>query len=190
MNAAFPLILASASPRRAELMRRASYQFRAVPSHADEIHSDQLTVREICQANAYRKARSVAKHHPDSVVIGADTLVCQSSRVFGKPFDYAEACQMLQQFQGKTHEVITGVCLVRLRDSRQQVFSVSTDVIFRPLDSAQIQHYLNLINPLDKAGAYAIQEHGDLIVDHISGSLTNVIGLPMERLGQELERWS
>ena len=96
---------------------------------------------------------------------------------------------MLARLQGRTHQVVTGVSLIHLRGHRERLFAVSTDVTFRPLDKRQISDYLSKINPLDKAGAYAIQEHGDLIVSEISGSFSNVVGLPVERVGDELAAW-
>ena len=183
------LILASASPRRAELLRQLPWEFSVVPSDAPEIHHDHLTATEISQINACRKARAVAKRIPDALVLGADTLVYLGAQIFGKPADFAEAQRMLTQLQGQTHQVITGVCLIQLRSHRQKVFAESTDVTFRALNSGRIRDYLARIQPLDKAGAYAIQEHGDLIVKNISGSFSNVVGLPMERLREELALW-
>jgi septum formation protein len=194
MRAAFkglpPLILASASPRRAELLRHLSLDFKVVPGDVPEIHHDQLTARELSQVNAYRKARAVAKKLPDALVLGADTLVHLETALFGKPGTLEEAYEMLERLQGRTHEVVTGICLLHLRKHRQAVFAESTAVTFHPLDGVQIRRYLNRVNPLDKAGAYAIQEEGDLIVEKIAGSYTNVVGLPMERLGVELEAWA
>jgi septum formation protein len=184
-----PLILASASPRRAELLRQLNLEFRVVPSEAREIHHEQLTARETAQINAYRKARAVAKRLPDALVLGADTLVYLEATLLGKPADLAEAYRMLERLQGRTHEVVTAICLLRLRNHRQKVFAESTAVTFRPLDAVSIQRYLVKVNPLDKAGAYAIQEEGDLIVEKISGSYTNVVGLPVERLREELAAW-
>lgn len=184
-----PFILASSSPRRFELLRGLGVDFSVVPSDADEVHNEQLTATEVSQLNAYRKARAVAKKFPDSLVLGADTLVYLGTTLFGKPRSLDEACRMLKQLQGKTHEVVTGVCLLRLRGHRQRIFAESTRVKFRKLDTKQIREYLGLINPLDKAGAYAIQEHGDKIVESIAGSMSNVIGLPIERLEQELQAW-
>jgi septum formation protein len=183
------VILASASPRRSELLKDIGVEFTVVPADAEEVQPGHLTPHEIAQVNAYRKARVVAKRYPDPLVIGADTIVCLGSRIFGKPVDGAEARKMLAQLQGKTHQVITGVCLVQLSARRQKLFAVSTTVIFRPLTAAQIQEYLKSINPLDKAGAYAIQEHGDKIVEKINGSFSNVVGLPLERLRKELRDW-
>lgn len=97
---------------------------------------------------------------------------------------------MLEQLQGRTHEVVTGICLLHLRHHRQAIFAESTAVTFRPLDAVMIRRYLNLVNPLDKAGAYAIQEEGDMIVEKIAGSYTNVVGLPTERLSAEMEAWA
>lgn len=184
-----PLILASASPRRAELLRELGVKFQVLPGHAQEEVGDVLSPHELCQLNACRKARVVAKKFPDNLVLGADTEVCLGAEVFGKPSDLTDAARMLDRLQGRTHEVVTGVCLVHLRRHRQKVFAVSTSVRFRPLGAAQIRDYLAKINPLDKAGAYAIQQHGDEIVEKISGSWTNVVGLPLERLQEELARW-
>jgi len=185
-----PLILASASPRRVELLRQLSLEFTAVPGNVAEIHHEQMTARELSQVNAYRKARAVAKRFPDALVVGADTLVCLDTILFGKPVTLAEAYQMLERLQGRTHQVVTGMCLLHLRDHRQAVFAESTAVTFHPLDAVKIRRYLTRVNPLDKAGAYAIQEEGDLIVEKIAGSYTNVVGLPIERLGAELEAWA
>jgi septum formation protein len=185
-----PLILASASPRRVELLRQLGVEFKVVPGDVAEIHQEQMTARELSQVNAYRKARAVAKRFPDTLVLAADTLVHLEAALFGKPATLEEAYQMLARLQGRTHHVVTGTCLLHLRKHRQAVFAESTAVTFHPLDAVKIRRYLNCVNPLDKAGAYAIQEEGDLIVEKIAGSYTNVVGLPMERLGAELEAWA
>jgi septum formation protein len=181
-----PLILASASPRRADLLRQLGLEFQISPSAATEVHQEQLTARELSQLNAYRKARAVAKQWPDVVVLGADTLVTLGQRLYGKPADLADARRMLSELQGRTHQVVTGVCLIHRRTRRQRIFADTTEVTFRALDAAGIDRYLGQVNPLDKAGAYAIQEHGELIVHEISGSFSNVMGLPVERLQLEL----
>jgi septum formation protein len=161
-----------------------------MPSDVREIHHDQLTAWEVAQVNAYRKARWVAKRFPDALVLSADTLVHLDGGLFGKPASLEDAYVMLEQLQGRTHQVVTAVCLLNLRSHRQKVFAESTAVTFRPLDAVKIRRYLNKVNPLDKAGAYAIQEEGDQIVEKISGSYTNVVGLPLERLAAELESWT
>ena len=184
-----PLILASASPRRSELLRQLALDFTVVPSDAPEVHDDQLTAREVSQINAYRKARAVAKKYPDALVLGADTLVYLGTTLFGKPANLEDAHRMLKQLAGRTHEVVTAICLLNLRHHRQKLFFESTAVTFRPLNAAQIRTYISRVNTLDKAGAYAIQESGDLIVEKISGSYTNVVGLPVEKLREELNAW-
>ena len=182
-------ILASASPRRSELLRQLKLEFEVVPSDALEVYDDHLSPQELCQLNAHRKARVVSKKIPDALVMGADTLVFLDRKIFGKPADLTEAKKMLLQLQGKTHQVVTGVSLIHLRAHKERVFAVSTDVTFRSLKPEQIDEYFKKVNPLDKAGAYAIQENGDLIVSEISGSFSNVVGLPIERVEDELAAW-
>ena len=184
-----PLILASASPRRAELLKLLKIKFRILPGEADEVAHEHLSPLEVCQLNAHRKARAVAKKIPDALVLAADTLVFLDGEILGKPRNLAEARRMLRKLQGCTHQVVTGVCLMHLRAHRERIFAVSTDVLFHPLDDRQIRDYLAKIHPLDKAGAYAIQDAGELIISEIAGSYSNVVGLPVERLGEELARW-
>jgi septum formation protein len=184
-----PFILASASPRRAELLRQLKLDFEIVPSDAKEVFDENLSPLELCQLNAHRKARAVAKKDPDALVLGADTLVFLDHQVFGKPRDLAGAKKMLLQLQGRTHQVVTGVSLIYLRKHQEKIFAVSTDVVFRSLAPEQIDEYLAKINPLDKAGAYAIQENGEMIVSEISGSFSNVMGLPIEKVQSELAAW-
>ncbi len=183
------LVLASASPRRAELLRGIGAQFTVVPSQIPELHHDDMTALELARINAYRKARWVAKKHPDQTVLGADTLVYLEDKLFGKPSTVEEAYRMLEDLQGRTHQVVTAVCLLHLRDRHQKLFTEVTAVTFRPLDAVAIQRYLVHVNPLDKAGAYAIQEQGELLIERISGSWSNVVGLPTERLLTEFEEW-
>jgi len=183
------MILASESPRRAELLRQLGIEFKVVSSQVPELHHEQLTALEVCQINAYRKARAVAKKLPDRLILAADTLVHLNTRLFGKPSSLEEAYQMLEELQGRTHHVVTAICLMHLREHRQRISAERTAVTFRTLDAPKIRRYLNQVNPLDKAGAYAIQEEGDLIVESISGSYTNVVGLPLERLTAELKQW-
>jgi septum formation protein len=184
-----PVILASTSPRRSELLKQLGVKFKVIASEAPEDEHEFLTAMETCQLNAYRKARAVAKKHPDSLVLGADTLVYLDGKPFGKPADLEEAARMLAELSGKEHHVVTGVCLLHLRAHRQSIFADITDVKFREFGEKEIRVYLGLVNTLDKAGAYAIQEHGSMIVERISGSLSNVVGLPLERLREELAHW-
>lgn len=184
-----PLILASVSPRRAELLKLLPVEFSVLPSNAVEVAHEHLSPLEVCQLNAHLKARSVAKKIPDALVLGADTLVFLDNEILGKPRNLAEAHRMLARLQGRHHQVVTGVSLIHLRGHHERIFAVSTDVLFHPLDAAHIRHYLARINPLDKAGAYAIQEFGELIISEISGSYSNVVGLPVEKLREEFAAW-
>lgn len=165
-------------------------EFQVIVGKATEVQPEHLSPVETCQINAYRKARAVAKMCPDALVLGADTLVCLGGTVYGKPADMEDALRMLLELQGREHLVITGVCLVHQRAHRQQIFAEITRVTFRPLTAESTRAYLTKINPLDKAGAYAIQENGEMIVESIDGSHSNVVGLPVERLHQELAAWS
>jgi septum formation protein len=185
MNAP-PLILASASPRRAELLRQLGAVFQIAPAGVREVEGETLSAGETARINAYRKARAAAKKRPDALVLGVDTVVALGAALFGKPATLGEAEQMLCALQGKTHRVVTGVCLLHLRAHRQRIFFEETAVTFAPLTRAQIRSYHAQVNPLDKAGAYGIQEKGEMLVETISGSFTNVIGLPLERLAAEL----
>jgi len=180
------LILASASPRRADLLRQFEFEFLVIPSAVEESTSEDLSASEVSQLNAYRKARAVAKRFPDAVTLGVDTVVALGPAIFGKPADLSEAEKMLSALQGKTHQVVTGVCLIHLRGHRQKIFWEKTNVTFRKLTREQIRQYHSEVDPLDKAGAYGIQEKRAVVVESIAGSFSNVAGLPMERLQTEL----
>jgi len=184
-----PLILASASPRRAELLKLLPVKFQVLPGTVAEVAHEHLSPLEICQLNAHRKARAVAKKIPDALVLGADTLVFLDNEILGKPRNIADARRMLARLQGRHHQVVTGVCLMHLRSHRERIFAVSTDMLFHPLNARQVRDYLAGIQPLDKAGAYAIQDSGELIISEISGSYSNVVGLPVEQLREELAAW-
>jgi septum formation protein len=180
------LILASTSPRRSQLLEEAGMRFRVVTVPVEEIHVEEMPLVQLTRLNAELKARSVAEEHPQAIVIGADTLVSVDGCALGKPATQAEAQAMIRRLSGRTHEVGTAVCLVHEATRRAVHFVVVTRVVFRELTDAQISTYLSLIQPLDKAGGYAAQDHGDMIIDHFEGSLSNVVGLPMERLLAEL----
>lgn len=183
-----PLILASASPRRVELLGQLNLKFETIPGKTKEAHPTHFSPFETAQWNASNKARAIAAKYPDALVLGADTIVCLGRKIFGKPANMKEAKRMLGQLQGKAHHVVTGVCL--MQKGKRKLFAVDTKVHFRALTKGQIDAYLKRINPLDKAGAYAIQEHGHLIVERVDGSYSNVVGLPMERLQLELHSTS
>jgi septum formation protein len=174
------LILASGSPRRIQLLRDAKFEPEVVPADVQELWCDFLTPTELTLFNAFRKAAAVAIRHPDALVLGADTLVALGSEVLGKPRDLVEARRMLEKLAGKTHDVITGVSLIQLRVGRVITRAVHTTVKIRLLTAPEIEAYLKIAEPLDKAGAYAAQKSPELIIEQINGSFTNVVGLPME----------
>ena len=188
LKANLNLILASASPRREQLLREMGLRFTIVrPENVPELLTGAAPEVLVLQ-NAQRKARAVAGRHPEALVIGADTEVALDGRVFGKPRDHADALAMLKQLVGRQHDVITGVCLIHRELDTEITFAETTRVWMRALSREQIADYLAKIDPLDKAGAYAIQEHGEGIVERIEGSFSNVMGLPVERVRATLER--
>ncbi|MDB4720747.1 Maf family protein [Verrucomicrobiales bacterium] len=178
------LLLASTSPRRHQLMNEAGYQFEVCCSNVEEISDESMNAVELTTTNAKLKAEPVSHANSDSIVIGADTVVSLDNKIFGKPTDLEHAVVMLTQLTGRTHNVTTGVSI--LSHNQKIDFHAITEVTFKPLTETDILQYLNLINPLDKAGAYAAQEHGEFIIDKYSGSYTNVVGLPMSELKKTL----
>lgn len=177
-----PLVLASASPRRARLLGDRGIRVTVRPSHDPERPVPGLSPGDLAARHARNKAERVAPGFPRHVVLGADTVVVIDGEALGKPADRDEARRMLARLAGRGHEVITAVCLLRLADGWIDEFRESTRVVFRRLDAAGIDAYLALIDPLDKAGAYAAQEHRELIIETMDGSESNVIGLPVERV--------
>jgi septum formation protein len=180
------LVLASASPRRAKLLRQLEVPFEILRPQVREIEGPHWSAGETARINAFRKACAVAREHPDALVIGVDTVVELGGKALSKPASRKEAGQMLWKLQGRTHRVMTAVCLILLRARRQKIFCEQTKVTFHPLSRAQIRHYHRLVDPLDKAGAYGIQDQGELLVEALSGSFSNVVGLPLRRLAMEL----
>ncbi len=181
-----PVILASASPRRSQLLASMDIEFEVVPSHVEELVDGYDFIPDLCEANAGIKAEPIADMHPECLVIAADTMVYLEDTLFGKPTDIDDAHRMLTRLQGRTHQVTTGVSLIYHNEEISKSFSVITNVTFLSLDAGQISEYLAKIDPLDKAGGYAIQEHKQMIAKRVSGSVSNVVGLPVERLKEEL----
>ena len=181
-----PVILASASPRRSQLLAFMDIEFEVVPSHVEELIDGYDFIPDLCEANARIKAEPIADLHPECLVIAADTMVYLEDTLYGKPTDIDDAHRMLTRLQGRTHQVTTGVSLIYHNEEISKSFSVITNVTFLSLDAGQISEYLAKIDPLDKAGGYAIQEHKQMIAKRVSGSVSNVVGLPVERLKEEL----
>jgi len=186
---AISLLLASASPRRRQLLRAAGFEFESVRSSIAEKFDSNLTLFELTTFNATHKGMSVARRHPEKVVLAADTLVALEDQVIGKPADMREALEILRRLSGRVHEVCTAVFICHRAEKRAVTFCEKSSVQFRRLTSNMIRDYLARINPLDKAGAYAAQGAGAEIIARIDGSFTNVVGLPMERTVVELGRF-
>ena len=189
MKLSCPAVLASASPRRRELLASLGIDFTVVPAEVEEIGPEQgHPAAETVRMNAVLKAAAVSPQYPGSLVIGSDTVVECGGRIFGKPHDPDEAAAMLRELSGREHRVMTGVAF-RLEERKlDRSFTEISRVRFKVLSGETIRQYMKLVNVLDKAGAYAVQEHSELILDRLDGSLSNVIGLPVERLAEELRR--
>ena len=174
-----PLILASASPRRQELLGFYGIPFEVIPSGAEEdaSGSGEEQVRQL----ARRKCEDVAARYPDRMVLAADTLVCVDNAVLGKPADAEDALRMLKLLSGREHQVHTGVCLY-CPDGRYMEQVATTSVTFLPVGEELLRRYIATGEPMDKAGAYAIQGRAGALIASITGSPTNVIGLPLEVL--------
>lgn len=175
------LILASQSPRRRELLARAGVPFRVIVKDVAEEHDAALPPEELCARNAAAKAAAVAQDFPEHIVIGADTLVFIDGLPLGKPANEEEASRMLATLQGRTHCVCTAVAVFMPGGERRD-FAEKSYVTFRPLSPQAIAQYMELVHVFDKAGAYAIQEHGDLIIEKIEGDYDNIVGLPLAHL--------
>jgi septum formation protein len=175
----YKLILASNSPRRRYLLRRAGIEFDVIPSHFDESRVDFQDPTQYVRTLSQAKAGEIAARHPDCWIIGADTIVVIHGKVLGKPKDRSAARVMLEELSGQTHQVYTGftICCEGLRKRLTEV--VATDVTFKKLTNDEIKWYIHTDEPFDKAGAYAIQGLGTFLVERINGSYTNVVGLPV-----------
>jgi septum formation protein len=180
------LILASASPRRKELLGQLGIPFEIVVADVTEHEEETTNPRVMVAHNAALKADWVAERHPDAWVLGADTTVFLDSVVLNKPRDLADARAMLKRLAGRTHVVFTGVALRRRTSGVRIDEGVTSEVTFKPFNDAVIDAYFKIVNPLDKAGAYGIQEGRELIIERWNGSFTNIMGLPMEATKQIL----
>ena len=197
------IILASSSPRRRELMAQAGFAFEVLVSEADETIETE-TPGEMVEVLSKRKAAAVAEEikgqgftEESVLLVGADTMVAIDGKKLGKPKDEKGAEEMLEELSGRTHQVYTGVTLIRLKKAENgsilqesRTFSEGTDVSFYPLTKEEIRSYIATGEPMDKAGAYGIQGKAAVFVKEIKGDYNNVVGLPIARLYQELKNWS
>lgn len=174
------IILASASPRRKELLQQIGCCFEIAVSEAEEVAGCDLSPAELTMKNAYLKAAAVARQYPELPVLGADTVVSLEGNIFGKPRDKEHAREMLTLFSGRTHEVTTGIAFA-WQGRFWQAYE-TTEVTFAPLSAAEITRYIDTGEPADKAGAYGIQGRGAVFVEKIRGSYSNVVGLPLHCL--------
>jgi septum formation protein len=175
------LLLASNSPRRRQLLTAAGFEFTTAEPQVVEKFDVDLTARELTTLNAFRKGMSIAQAHPGKVILAADTLVALDNEIMGKPANLDEAVDILRRLSGRRHEVYSAVFIWDAIRKRSTSFCVTSHVHFRRLSESAIRAYIDQVNPLDKAGAYAAQGSGREIIQRIEGSYTNVVGLPMEK---------
>lgn len=183
-------ILASASPRRRELLIKAGYKFKVIPPEIDESAFEGTESRKYAEQLALVKAKNVAEKSPESLVVGADTVVDFQGEIIGKPANAEEAVVITRKLFSRPHKVITGVAIVRVSDGVEIVKSETTTVYPKPLTDKQVAEHIKGGSWEGKAGAYAIQEGGDAFIERIEGSFTNVMGLPMELLEQMMEQFN
>lgn len=176
------LILASASPRRRQLLQEAGVAFTVEPSHTDETILPGESPGDYAIRAAREKAQAVATHHPNSWVLGADTIVALNGRIFGKPQSTEDGFTMLRSLSGRSHQVMTAFVLLDCSGQVKKSQVVSSRVTFKSLSDEQIREYLATGEPFDKAGAYAVQGIGAALVEQVEGSYTNVVGLPVEEV--------
>ena len=179
------VILASRSPRRQELLKLVFDSFDIVAAAGEGIVPEGAAAEDVPRLLAVQKCREVSEKYPGDLVIGCDTIVTLDDKILGKPHSTEDAACMLRMLSGSTHKVISGVCI--RSSGREHSFRQQTEVMFRELSEDEIMAYIATGEPMDKAGAYGIQEKGCLLVSGIRGDFFNVVGLPVEMLAQELE---
>ncbi len=185
-----PLILASQSPRRAALLKQIGFSFEQVHSNADEKIISTKTPEENVQEIALQKARVVVEKFTQGIIIGADTIVCIDGNILGKPKTSDEAIMMLESLSGRTHTVFTGFALLNASTKKEYVDYEKTEVTFRALREKEIQEYVASGSPMDKAGAYGIQDDfGAVFVEKICGCYYNVVGFPLAKFYIALEKF-
>ena len=174
-----PLVLASSSPRRKDLLNQIGMNFIVVPSNVDENFNLSLPPNAFTEHWAREKAKHIAKRYPDNIVLGADTVVILENKILGKPKDTEESFNMLSSLSGKTHEVITGLSIIYKKQNIDITFNQKTYVSIKTLSNDKIYDYMNTYNPFDKAGSYGIQDGFSVYINKIEGCFFNVMGLPL-----------
>ncbi|MDO7786260.1 Maf family protein [Desulforamulus aquiferis] len=184
-----PIILASASPRRQELLANLGIDFVIRVSEVDETLEEHISPAQQVERLAERKAAAVAVDIQDGLVIGADTLVFNAGQVLGKPINREDAVKMIETLQGKSHEVFTGIAVIDAATGQAVVTHQATAVRFKSMTREQIERYVNTGEPMDKAGGYAVQGKASVFIDSIRGCYYNVVGLPVSKLADVLRRF-
>lgn len=179
------IILASASPRRRELLALAGVDFAVKVADVEEVIPENASPDEVVKSLATQKASAVAQENPDSIVIGSDTVVALDGVILGKPRDEEDAVRMLKTLSGRSHTVYTGVAIIH--GEKTNNFCEATEVVFNSLTDEEIRNYVATKEPMDKAGAYGIQGKGCVLVEKIVGDYFNVVGLPVSRVYRELK---
>ncbi len=182
------LVLASGSPRRSELLTRMGLRFEVYPAKVDEWEEHDAPPDELVRHNAQLKATWAAERRPGELILASDTTVALDNHVLNKPVDMNEARAMIKRLAGRTHTVYTAIHLLCPAMELDALEHVTSEVTFNLLDATAIERYFQIVNPLDKAGAYGIQEGRELIIAGLDGSLSNVMGLPVERLEELLRQ--
>lgn len=180
------IVLASASPRRKELLERAGFEFISVPAQTEEIVPEKIAVEDMPEYLAVKKAEAVLQDYPNDIILSADTMVELDGVIYGKPGDERSAFHMLRQLSGKTHHVYTGVCI--LANGEKESFTTCTKVEFYWLTDEEIWDYIHTGEPMDKAGAYGIQGRGAVLVKRIQGDFYTVMGLPIGEVFRRLRK--
>ena len=183
------VILASKSPRRAEILRMIGIDFKVIPSNIKEKIDDRITKNKIAEFLSQKKAETISVKYPNDIIIGADTIVISKGEIFGKPKDEEESKQMLKMLSGNSHEVITGVTLINESKGVIKTFSEVTEVFVRKIPKNQIEYYIKNFNTLDKAGSYGIQEWFSIWIEKINGCYYNVMGLPASKFYLNLQEF-
>ena len=181
------IVLASASPRREELLKKIVSQFKTCPSDVNENIPDNINVIDVAEFLAVKKAKDILQKYPNDLIIGSDTVIVYNDKIYGKPKDIEDARKMLQLFSNNTHYVITGVCV--MTNNKSISFTSINEVEFYKLEEKEIEEYLSFDEYKDKAGSYAIQGKGNLFVKCIKGDFNSIIGLPISRLNRVLKNF-
>ncbi len=181
------IILASASPRRKQLLSSVGLKFKTVPAHLDEIYLNGETPNQHARRLAQSKAKIISEKYPDAWVLGADTIVVIDGQILGKPENKAQAKKMLQKLSGRTHKVHTAFTITRAASSISRTLVIQSAVSFKNISPDEIKWYISSKEPYDKAGGYAAQEKGASFIKSVRGSYTNVIGLPLCEVLEEFK---